>query len=147
MRLIRALTLILAVFLSFAGGFDAAAGEWGWPKLFSQSSSTGTTRQASSTSSSGFKIWNPFKSSGRPNMLTRAGSTTKRMFTSTASFLTPWNKPKSAPLMGTRRANSWHNQKTKTDQSWSLFSWMRPKPEPKLPQTVTEWMDLPRQDP
>lgn len=161
--------LLAALFALSAAPAAAAEGSWSWSKLnpfsgwgaSSPSSSTGS-RSATSNSTWSWKpkLWNPFSSlrsplpaAGSPpgpSMWTRmsnsVSNTSRKAWSYTSTALQPWKWGQSSnqPLTGTRRAQSYHNDKSSTASSWNPLTWFATKQEPTEPRTVSDFMRMPR---
>ena len=86
------------------------------------------------------------KKSTVPSTLPKINSGTKDFFSKSADFLNPFNdgddskKSKRYSYNGGYRSAS----KKKTEESSWFGNWFTTEPEPGPPQTVSEFMDLPR---
>lgn len=98
------------------------------------------------------KLWNPFASKpGQKSTIRKAGDATWGAVKGTgsaikkgASYLNPWRKREdNRPVSGMTEHYSRNKEKEKSS-GW--FDWMKPKPKPKQPQTVNEWLRQERPD-
>lgn len=87
----------------------------------------------------------PAKKPAGPSTLQKINTGTKDFFYKSADFLNPFDDAEDEkPTKRTTYRGGYHSASKKKQESSSWFSWFAPEPEPAPPQTVSEFLDLPR---
>ena len=149
MKVLLTAAILCCCLMQSSGIAQAGLTDW-WPAKSTSSKSSPKSSKAKKSSakkpfmgstsakgSSGFKM---------PNVVGSISTNTKKAYSNTKAMLTPGKKkPQPKKLTGSKSKST--RAKKESEESTSIFGSLFAEKEPEPPNSVKEWMSLPRLDP